>query len=250
MREGLAIPETMKLICVLPLPFDAWTTFSPFVRRFIDTFKQFPPGIEDCEIWAMCCWGKPTEEVRSWFVDTKTRFVPYYDHGADIGAAQFAASQCAQNAFIAAFTSRCYFHRSGWGKRLLEARETHGEGLCGVSVSRESGKLHICTRGYCLDSDLWNEYPHLIDTRAKGQRFETGDWCVTEWAGERGLKRLQVTWDTVRDIEDAHNPDETGIFRRGEQNAMLIHDRHTDLFRDAPDQEKRRLERLCFEGSQ
>lgn len=236
----------MRLIIAYPIPFDAFSTFEPFVRRFVESFKQFGPGVSDYEVWAMCCWGMPTPEIRSWFYGIKTKFVPYMDHGCDLGSHQFAAAQCRKNSLLVGMTSRCYFHRAGWGARYIEARERHGAGLYGASVSREGGKLHVCTRGHAMDSDLWNRFPQNIDTREKGQFFEVGAWCVTEWAKNAGLKTMQITWDTERDIENAHDPFEQGIYRRNNQSAMLLWDKHTDAYRDSEPEEKLRLAEICF----
>ena len=53
----------MKTKIILPLPFDDWNTFKPFIERFVKTFKQFSPGC-DYELIAMSCWREPTDEER------------------------------------------------------------------------------------------------------------------------------------------------------------------------------------------
>jgi hypothetical protein len=98
-----------------------------------------------------------------------------------------------------------------------------------------------------MDSDLWQSFPHLVNSRPKGQWFETGQWCLTDWARQQQVKVMQVTWDSASDIEDAHNPVEQGIYRRNRQTAMLVWDKHTDIFRDASNEERARLQRMCFE---
>lgn len=249
-KEPLDVPSGMKLIIVYPLCFDAWDTFEPFLTRFTDTMKQFPPGIENYEVAAVCIWGEPDDSIKRKFYGIKHRFYHYTSNGCDIGACQMVGQyHVGDNALILGMTSRCYFHREGWGRRFLEAREVHGPGLYLCSVSRERGRLHGCTRAYALDSDFWKKYPHLIDTRAKGYRFETGDWCITYFVKQAVWGRtMQVTWDNTRELEDAHNEREEGIFRRGSQSAMLVWDRHSDIYRDATEDDKRQYERMCFEG--
>lgn len=239
----------MRTIVVYPLPFDQWSTFETFFRRFISTWKTYPPGVSDYELWLMCNWGEPTDEIRRQVRDIKARFIPYMDHGCDIGSAQYAAHQFNdlgnRNPLIVSMTSRCFFHREGWLRRYVEAREQHGPGLYGASVSNEGGKLHVCTRAYAMDAKLWINYPETIDTREKGQRFEVGEWCLTEWACKQTPNVAQVTWDGVRGLADARNPIETAIFRRGKQQAMLVHDKHTKLFDEADEAERERLAKLA-----
>ncbi len=227
------------MVLTYPLPFDQWQTFEPFVRRFTDTFKKFPPGC-DYRLYANCCWGGPTDAIKEMFYGIKTLFLPYYFNGCDIGSAQQVANAFAEDVFMVNFTSRCYFHRECWLARYAQAREKHGPGLYGASTSWEGGKAHICTRAYALDSELFRNYPHVIDERAKGQRFEVGDWCLTEWV-QRDYPAIQVTWDREMTLAESRCKEETGIFRRGEQNAMLVLDKHTDWYRDADEAEKKRL---------
>lgn len=138
-------------------------------------------------------------------------------------------------------TTRCYFHRAGWGRRYLEAFYKHGPGLYGSSASYESGMPHICTRAYMMRVAEFRDYPYVIDTREKGQKFEVGEWCVSDWFRRRRHPLVQVTWDGEQWEGHWRDPDQTGIYRRGEQNAMLVWDKHTDAYRDADDEEKIRL---------
>ncbi len=147
--------------------------------------------------------------------------------------------------FLINMTSRCYLHREGWLKRYMEARTKYGPGLYGASASHEGGTPHICTRAYALDASLIRDYPHLIDTRAKGQKFECGEWCLTSWIKSRKLPTMQVTWDSEQDEAHWRDPKEQGIYRRNNQSAMLVWDRHSDLYRDASAEEKIRLEKMA-----
>lgn len=242
----------MRPIIIYPIPFDAWHTFHPSVKRFTDSFKDHPPGTDDYEVWAMCCFGQPTDEIRQMFYCIKTVFIEYNQHGCDIGSAQYAAEidpSRPDDLFIA-MTSWCYFHRKGWLLRYIEARNKYGPGLYCASTSKERGKLHACTRAYAMDAKTWCEFPHRVDRREKGPWFETGQWCLTDWALEKKLPVVQVTWDGERQLADSRNPAENGIFRRGDQQAMLVWDRHTDLFRDSLLSDKKRLANLADFGKE
>lgn len=227
---------------VYPIPFDKFDVFERFVRRFADTFKKYSPGVEDYEVVVVCNWGEPTDEIREWFWGIKARFVPYYKHGCDIGSLQYAG---AFGDFLIGMTSRCYFHRKGWLKRYVDARQKHGPGLYGASASHEGGTPHICTRAYGIDTEILRKYPYQVQSRGDGQKFETGEWCLTSWALKQGLPTMQITWDAEQDMAHWRDPKEQGIYRRGDQNAMLVWDRHTDIFKDADQVEKQRLAKLA-----
>lgn len=234
----------MKVILCLPIPLDNWTTFEPFVERFVRTFKQFPPGCE-YELYAVCNWGEPTDKIREMFYGIKTRFVSYYENGWDIGSAQFVAWQVPRNAFLVAMTTRCYFHREGWLKLMVEAREKYGKGLYGCTANHDGYRLHLCTRAYAMDASDFLEYPHTIDSRAKGPLFEVGQ-CnekgnLMEWMESIGRPPRLVFFDRV-----AEKPDWFTVpnrFRHGDQSNVLVHDYHTDIWRDADEEHKALLQK-------
>lgn len=234
----------MRPLIVYPVPYDSWDPFAPYVQRFAATFKSFPPGVEDYELAVVSCWGEPTEDLKLLFRGTHAHFVTYHGSGCDIGAAQwFAFEHGHAEQFYVCCTSRCYFHREGYLRRIVEAREKYGPGLYGAFASWESGKPHICTRFYGLDyADLRN-YPHQIDTRAKGQLFETGEWSVSDWMGQQGKPLIQVLWDNEQTLKDWRKWD--GAFRYGEQQACLVWDKHTDIYRDAEPEERARLKAMA-----
>lgn len=237
----------MRVIISLPLPFDVWSVYEPHIIKFCETFRRYPPG-HDYELWSMCNWGEPTDEIRSWFYGIKTRFVFYNENGCDIGGHQTIANQQRQ-CFIVGMTSRCYFHRANWLGLMMAARENYGPGLYGCSASGQGGRLHLCTRAFGLDSDIWRRYPYEIDSRTKGPMFEVGDERknIMEFVNTKA-KTFVVHWDNVFQI-----PDEVekyfaspGRFRDGHQNAMLVHDYHTDLYSNASEENKSKMVReMC-----
>jgi hypothetical protein len=237
----------MRCIIVYPLPLDNIYTFATFAKRFIDTFKQHPPGYEDYKLVVAVNGGRITDRISEEFQGINTTYTEYQGNGWDIGSAQFVSTLCKMpDDFMVCMTSRCYFHREGWLKRYAEARQKHGPGLYGAFASHESGMAHICTRGYALDAEHFRNYPHLIDQRhAKGQEFETGKTCISQWFRERQFPLMQVTWDGEQDQAHWRDPYQHGIYRRGSQNACLIWDRHTDLFKDANEKEKKRLQDMA-----
>lgn len=230
----------MKTIVVYPIPFNLWHVYKPFVERFADRFKKYPPGT-DYELYLSCHWGKPTPEIHELFYGTKARFFDYYRDGCDIGAAQ-AVSQMVDEAYIVGFPTHAYFHRESWLKRLVEAREKYGPGLYSSSGSWE-GTPHLRTSGYLLDADLWRGYWHQIETRADASMAETGESSLTVYADNKMLPTMQVTWDGEQDVDHWRTP--PGVFRNGDQNAMLCWDRHTDQYRDGIPDQRAKLEAMA-----
>lgn len=228
----------MKVVIVYPLPFDNWTFFEPFVERFTRTFKQFKPGCE-YEVAAVCNWGEPADKVREMFYGIKTKFVPYYENGWDIGSAQHVAHTLPDNVFMVNMTSRCYFHREGWLKLMADAREALGSGLYGCTANHDGYRLHLCTRAYAMDVEDFKYYPHKIDSRAKGPLFEIGAdneyGNLMEWMEvSRGKPSRLVFFDRVAEKPDWFTA--PNRFRSGDQSNVLVHDFHTDIYRDAGDE--------------
>lgn len=247
----------MNAIISLPLPFDAWQTFGPCVKRFCDSMRQFPPG-HDYELWAVCNWGMPTDEVREWFYGIKTVFFGYTENGCDLGGHQMTAEQCCvrdartkDESFVIGMTSRCYAWKEGWLARMMEVRQQYGPGLYGCSASKDTG-LHLCTRAFGLDASLWKAYPHRITSRKLGPFFEIGrdnpNGNLLNWAKAMLAKTMVVHWSDTFDLnkpEDVERYFTTpNRFRHGYQSAMLVHDYHTQLFQDGTPEERARLAKI------
>ena len=238
----------MKTVIILPVPFDAWSHFTVkietewwhTIERFASSFRSYPPG-SDYELWAVGCWGKPTDEIRAWFYGIKTKWYEYYGPCDCISVHQWAASQI-EEALLVCMTSRCYFHRSGWLERFVSATEKRGFGLYGASASFELSP-HICNRAYALDAGLLRQYPVEIKGRSDAPKFETGPQSITAFVSSLNLPCLQVTWDGIQGPQEWREPE--NIFRKGNQEQCLVWDRHTDIYRDAEPEEKLKLEKLA-----
>lgn len=231
----------MKNVIVYPVPLDNWNPeFSLSVLRFYESFKEFPPGC-DYELWAVACWGEPVDALRQGFYGIKTKWYSYYGACDCISVHQWAASQV-EEAFLICMTTRCYFHRAGWLERFVSAREKHGVGLYGVSASFEQSP-HICNRAYALDAALFRDYPMEINGRKDAPSFETGPKSITCFVNALQMPCLQVRWDGIDQPQDWRKPE--NIFRRGNQEQCLVFDRHTDLYRDASEEEKIKLAKLA-----
>ena len=67
---------------------------------------------------------------------------------------------------------------------------------------------------------------------------------LMEWSISRRFGAYVVYWDGVRRWEHCQKPD--NIFRKGNQENLLVWDKHTDAFFKADLEEKQRLHDVCF----
>lgn len=214
-----------------------WKGFRDSVKRFTDTFRKFPPSVP-CTVFAMCLSNDATTEVKQLFDGIQTEFVRYDGRGMDGGAAQYLAKIADPPHFQISMGARCYFHRSGAVKAMVDAREKHGPGLYGCTCSRQ-GRLHIRPSFYGMDSTDFAKYPYRIDRHEMGTQFESGNstWFVAplkvysliDWSEARGRPTYMVYWNGV-----FHNKDDwfnqPNTFRRGDQSNLLTWDKRTDTY--------------------
>jgi hypothetical protein len=238
----------LKTVVTIPIPLDSdeiWDLYRPMIKRFTETWRAYPPGA-DCTIAAMCCKGRQTDELTDMFTGLPADFIEYRDDGCDIGSAQ-SLSHTLTDEFMVCMTSRCYFWKEGWLKRLVTAREAIGPDLFGCFASRESGRLHLCTRAYCMDAADFQLYPVKIVSRDQGVFFECGEGNLLEWFEARGKKGWVAGWSGVHDKSDWFKV--PNRFRDGDQSDCLLHDRHTLIYELANEEEKKRLQGMANSGN-
>jgi hypothetical protein len=206
-------------------------------REFVETYLQFPPGIEhelvvgtvggDANAWA---------RSREIFGRLNCLFKSEPPEGWDITHHQSIAKTLDCD-FAVFCTSRTYFWRAGWLKRLVEARLQLGEGLYG-SVGSYEVNPHIRTVLFGCNPQALRDFPHLVDTRQKAGWFEAGKWNFT---GRFNGRAYMVTWNNVYLQPDWRTP--PNIFRRGDQSNMLAWDKHSKIYAEASPAQKKELEK-------
>lgn len=218
--------------------------YLPASKRFVGTLNRFDPGAP-FDLHVCFCGQKPTPQEESLYDDWEAQPHVYPGAGSDIGACQFAMKTISADLCVCMSTP-VYFHCDGWLKRLVEAREKHGNGLYGPMASYDV-KPHIRTSCWAVDPIYFtNHYTNLIDSREKACWFEhadhgnAGDWQISNWYARRGLPVKMVTWEGEYDRADWRKPE--GIFRRGDQSNCLVRDQHWDKYAAA-----HYHERLAFE---
>jgi glycosyltransferase involved in cell wall biosynthesis len=241
----------MKIVLAYLIPIDDWASYGMSARKFADTYRLFPPGVEH-QLLVVCCNGPVTEQVKMLFQGSPATFSIYRGGGWDCGAAQHTA-QTVDCDFLVIANARVYFQRAGWLRRLAEARVEYGEGLFGASASYETlpfvpGELnpHIRTSFYGYNPKIFRQYPHRIDSREKCYKFESGAWNFTRWFQERGDPCRMVTWDGCYEKQDFRKP--PNVFRKGDQSNLIICDGQTDMYAQANPQRRVELETFANGG--
>jgi hypothetical protein len=221
--------NVQRVALVFPYPINPGsakrTEFNSCARRFAETYRQFPPEWEH-RLYVVCSNGEIDQECRDTFSGIDVAFDRYDGGGWDIGCEQHMARKIEED-FCVSMTTRTYFHRSGWLKRLIEARNTFGSGLYGSTGSNEVYP-HIRTAFYGVDTWIFKLYPHTIDTRDLGFFFESEEGSFTEFVKCIGRPCLMVTWDGVYSQPDWRKP--PNIFRSGDQSNLLAWDRHSLIY--------------------
>jgi hypothetical protein len=253
----------MRTVVVYPIPLESpevWALFKPFVDRFSQSLRQFDPG---CDYTLSLVLNRPMpeatppewiNEIEMMFKGLPYRTINYEGGGCDIGSFQHCAAQQVENVFMVCCVTRVFAWQAGWLKRLVEAREKFGAGLFGTSASLEGGSFHVCCRCYCMDSDDFKRYPHKIESRDQGVFFEIGEGNLAEWFFGQNSQVHVVYWDAICGGGETSIPQDfftpPNIFRRGDQSNLLVKDKHSQAYENASPEEKRRLEKMCFEAKE
>lgn len=247
----------MRTVVVYPFPLERRDTFERFARRYVESYLKYPPWCEhEFVVAPMNGEMRPTDY--NIFEELHPSYMDVTNSGLDIGCAQqvskyLSCNYDGQYDFAVFSTSRVYFHRPGWLKRLVDAREKYGDGLYGATGSYEcpNGEPekfpnpHMRTVLYGCNpkhmAELAVLYP--VTDRASAHSFEAGDHNFARWFKEKGMPVKMVTWAGEWD-EPYWRAPHGCFFRQSNQSNILCFDRHSDAYRDASPEEKRRLERI------
>lgn len=203
--------------------------YAPFSERWRDTYRKYAPGSPH-RVHVVFCGGKPSEEVLALYDGIASSSEVYLGAGSDIGACQFAIQKLRCD-FVVCMSTPVYFHREGWLKKLVDAREFFGDGLYGPMASNEV-KPHIRTSCWGVTPSTFRQYPHLIDTREKACWAEHADhsrtWQFTNWYALQGKQTIMVTWTGTFSRETWRQA--PNGFRSGDQSDCLVRDQHWDVY--------------------
>lgn len=173
-----------------------------------------------------------------------------YDGGGwDCGAWKFAG-RTIDTDLLVCLNSSCYITGNGWLRHFVEAVEAHGEGLYGPLTSNEIVP-HVRTPCMIFTPRIINDYPEEVNSRDDTYRFESmgfpnGTPNFTQWTKRHGYPTMLVTWYGVFDMARWRNP--ANIFRKGNQHALIVKDRHVEAYEASDEAGKRFLEGLAGFG--
>ena len=242
-------------VCYL-LPLDNFAErFKTHANEWASTYKLFLPTIKH-DVVIVFSNGVINEEHKTIFNGIEFRSIEFNGGGWDIGAFQ-ASTKVLDYDFVVFMNARTYFWKEGWLERLVDARQSRGEGLYGASASYEFCSLwcrigsgrnsHIRTSCFGCNPKILAEYPYLIDSREKSFEFESGMWNFAQWFEDIGMNVMMVTWDGEYLKADWRKP--PNIFRRGDQSNCLVRDRHTRMYETACATDKKVFEKCADIGS-
>ncbi len=214
---------------------DAAEVFLPFAERWAQGYLAHPAGCEH-QLYVVVCG--PEKKMPPCLSQLKPKVIHYNPcPGWDLGGSQFAASHVTED-FMVCGTSRHFAWKPGYLAKMRDAFDRYGDNLYADGVSLEACPLggpttefpNAHTRGafYGLTPKRFRQYPFLINTREKGFLAECGERSLARWFWHIGLRVIQVTWDGC--YEKQSWPNVPNTFRRGDQSALLVKDKHSELF--------------------
>lgn len=171
-------------------------------RRFVESYMEHPPGVEDHEIHVAINGGVDIGEwCRKLFSPLPCRFFKHNNYGKDIGAYQTAADilECD---LLVCLGAPIHFHKPGWLDRLVMAYQENGPAVYSP-WGFHSPRPHLRTTAFWLPPELLNSYPRRVSDQER-YGFEHGGDSITLWSQQLGFEPLQVTWRGVYSMDAWH----------------------------------------------
>lgn len=228
--------------------FDSFTeqvsgTYQQSADRFAQTYKANPAGIEHDLI---VVGAKGDASILPTWNGMGASFIRYDGEGWCTGAHQHVCRQI-EHDMVVLNCARTHFFRGGWLKRIVDCWNEFGPGIYGTMSNAEQS-MHLRTNCYAISPKFLADYAISFGSRQDTLDFEHGKWNVSAHFRKVGMPSKLVTWDGCWSFEDWRTPG--NIFRRGDQSNCIVLDRHTQIYHNAPDYEKRRLEHLADVGDE
>lgn len=202
-------------------------------KRFFDGYRKFTPTIPHDLIIVRCgATEGPTD-----FDAIATYYLRFDGQGSDCAAYQSVVSVLDHD-LVLCMNTLAYPWRYEWLQPFVEAFKFHGPGVYGATASYESYP-HLRTPAIAFHPDVIRAYPFRTTNREDSVRFESGGNSISAWAERSGYPVVLVTADGRYYRDNWRTP--PNIFRRGDQSNCLVHDRHTDIYRDADEATQKSL---------
>ncbi len=219
-------------------------------RRWVASYKLFPPGIEH-ELVIGFCNGEPTAEMLSIYRELPFSYRTYYGGGWDLGAQQELAGTIDAD-FMVTMTSRSYFWKAGWLRRLADTYAKFGDGIYAAMASQESSPIpgypfpnpHLRTSCYGVNPKTFHAMPFKVKSREDTFNLESGEHNIARWYESQNKPALMVTWDGFYSRPLWTRAANT--FRKGDQSNCLVWDRHTEIYSNADATYKQELSQRSY----
>lgn len=183
----------MKIDVVYIYPLVDVRKYFMLAKRFADTWRQYPPGV-DCRLHVICNGGEPNDGERRIFDGLDVRFCPRDNRAWDIGAYQDAAENILTDLLVC-LGSYVHFHRDGWLKRMADAYVENGPNLYGC-WGYLLPNWHVRTTVFWLHPELLRSYPYLVGSvRQDRYKFEYGENSFTRHVLGLGLDCYMISYE-------------------------------------------------------
>lgn len=167
-------------------------------------------------------------------------FFLYSGRGWDIGAYIYSAKKLQNYDLVVFMNSQARFSSSSALVKIESAWKDSPAGILGMSSSFEVSP-HVRTSSFAIPPQLLLGYPKRVSSRYDACVFEHSPVSVSSWVQDQGLSARVVYDSGVFSLSDSRNP--AGVFRSGDQGLLLVSDRHTRYFQEAPMSERDILEK-------
>ncbi len=206
----------MRIAIVYIFPQVGVDKYTPFARRFVDSYLENPPGVADHQVHVFVNGGVPGPLHTRLFNPLTCVFHPSNNFGKDIGAFQVAAHTIPCDLLVC-FGAHIYFPRAGWLDYMVRAYQDNGPALYGNYCFHQPTP-HVRTTNFWLPPQLLASYPHQV---SDGNRYEfehgiTGS--IVRHVLGLGYPALQLTWTGVYAMTDWHHIT---------NEEMVVRDQHT-----------------------
>jgi hypothetical protein len=221
----------------IPLP-DGWDAV---LRRFAESYLNFDAGYAH-DLYICSSGASLSSLSKEIFKAIPYKPLTYMGGGWDIGAYQYAAEFLKNYALVVCLNSQAHIAHANWLKYFADAFDRYGDGVYGASSSFQVSP-HIRTSCIAFAPHLILQYPLKVRCRYDACVFEHSPTNFSLWALGKGLPVFVVMLSGVYKLSESRL--QSGSFRRGKQENLLIKDRHTIIFKTAPDDQRELLTKLA-----
>lgn len=207
-------------------------------QRLLESYLKYKTDVPH-DLYIIDRYGDSPDDVPG------AKHLKYMGGGWDCGSWQFAGKNIDTDLLVC-FNSSTYITCHLWLKRFVEAVEKYGDGLYGPLTSNEV-MPHVRTPCMIFQPHIINSYPVEVTDRQGTYQFESMGFPhtpnFTMWTKLQGYATMLVSLYGAFGMSEWREP--ANIFRRGNQSACLVKDRHADAYDASDEAGKRKLEELA-----